>query len=398
MAHKKVSISRKWYGKIPIGRNGKSIPKNLWPKRRKYSWEVRWYSSDGKRYSKSFKERKEALEHAKSIQVQVDRGRANKPKKTTIAEFKREHERLMIGQVEHTTLKDQIRALRFFMEHVGPETSLVQITPRDAEAFVAYRLSNGVKPATVNKDIRTLRGIFNLAIEPRCYLAEGTNPFQKIRERKTIAQPPNYVSPKDLRKVLDVSNNLWWKVFFVLAYTSAGRRDELLNLTWADIDFETHNVVFVPKKASSRQLAWQPKDHEARTIPVPKESIQLLANLQAESDEGNPYVFLTTDRLNHILRRRAEGTWESDFELVNNLTRSIEALCRHANVKYFTPHDLRRSCITNWARKLPIQAVQHLAGHSSITTTRKYYLAVLESDCIAARDIQSKLMTSLTNF
>lgn len=398
MAHKKVSICRKWYGKIPLGRNGKPIPKNLWPKRRRYSWEVRWYGSNGKRYSRSFKERKEAVEHAKSTQAKVDKGRADKPKRTTILDFIREHERLMAGQVAHTTLKDQLRALNLFKEHVGSETSLNLITPRDAEAFVAYRLSGGVKPATVNKDIRTLRGVFNLAIEPRCYLAEGTNPFRKIRERKTTMQPPKYVSPEDLQKVLGVSETVWWRVFFVLAYTSAGRRDELLNLTWADIDFETHNVAFVPKKASSRQLAWQPKDCEARTIPIPKETVQLLANLQAETCEGNPYVFLTKDRLNHILRRRTEGTWQSDFELVNNLTRSIEVICRHADVEYFTPHDLRRSCITNWARRLPIQAVQHLAGHSSISTTRKYYLAVLETDCTAAREIQSEIMTSLTNF
>jgi hypothetical protein len=32
-------------------------------------------------------------------------------------------------------------------------------------------------------------------------------------------------------------------------------------------------------------------------------------------------------------------------------------ICRRANVKYFTPHDLRRSRITNWAKRLPIQTV-----------------------------------------
>ena len=34
---------------------------------------------------------------------------------------------------------------------------------------------------------------------------------------------------------------------------------------------------------------------------------------------------------------------------------------RPAAVKPFAVHDLRRSCITNWAKKLPIQSVQHLA-------------------------------------
>jgi hypothetical protein len=41
MAHTKVSICRKWYGKIPFDKNGKPVPRNLWPKRRKHSWEVR---------------------------------------------------------------------------------------------------------------------------------------------------------------------------------------------------------------------------------------------------------------------------------------------------------------------------------------------------------------------
>ena len=71
---------------------------------------------------------------------------------------------------------------------------------------------------------------------------------------------------------------------------------------------------------------------------------------------------------------------------------------RKAEVEFFTPHDLRRSCITNWAKKLPIQVVQHLAGHSNMTTTRKYYLSVQKSDLKVAREIQSKLMTKLTNF
>ena len=54
--------------------------------------------------------------------------------------------------------------------------------------------------------------------------------------------------------------------------------------------------------------------------------------------------------------------------------------------------------ITNWARKLSIQTVQHLAGHSNIETTRKYYLSVQQDDLAVARELQSKLMAPLTNY
>ena len=398
MAHTKVSINRNYYGKVPLDKNGKPIPRSLWPKRRKFSWEVRWYGSEGKRYSKSFKNRKEAYEYTKKVQEKVDKGRADKPQEITIGKFIKEHKKVMIGQVAHTTLKGHLRALSLFAEHIGPQTQLKRISPREAESFVASRLAGGLSVGSVNKDIRTLKGIFNLAIEPRGYLAEGTNPFAKIRERTVAAKPPKYVSTEEFNKVFKASKSLWWKAFLTLAYTSAGRRDELLNLTWSDIDFENQSVGFFPKQASESILAWEPKDHESRVVPVPPQTVQFLANLQGESDEGSPYVFIKTNRLKHILNRRSQGTWQLDYELVNNLTRSLEVICRKAEVEFFTPHDLRRSCITNWAKKLPIQVVQHLAGHSNMTTTRKYYLSVQKSDLKVAREIQSKLMAKLTNF
>ena len=61
---------------------------------------------------------------------------------------------------------------------------LSKIKPRHAEAFIAHRLSTVPSVSTVNKDIRTLQRIFNLAIEPRGYLSEGQNPFAKIKQRK----------------------------------------------------------------------------------------------------------------------------------------------------------------------------------------------------------------------
>ena len=142
-----------------------------------------------------------------------------------------------------------------------------------------------------------------------------------------------------------------------LAYTSAGRKDELLNLTWADIDFENNNVSFTPKKASKRILAWEPKDHEGRIVPIPEKVILLLADLQSEADESTSYVFITGARLDHILERRATGKWHETSEIINNMLTRLKVFCKWAGVPLFCLHDLRRSAITNWARHLPIHAV-----------------------------------------
>ena len=420
MAHTKVSMVCKFYGKCPLDKDGKPLTRDQWSKRRPHSWEVRWYGSDGTRYSKSFKDRKEASEHVKELQTKVDRNKADRPRQLSLAEFTKEHGRLMDGQVAHSTLKGQMRVLEQFGDHVGKHIALCKIKPQDAEAFVSARLKEGLSVETVNKDIRTLKGIFNRAIETRNYLPEGTNPFAKIKKRKTANKPLRYVAPEDLQKVFAVLVSrlakdlakekpaqikellryrlVWRKSLLALAYTSAGRRDELLNLTWKDVDFEQLTVTFQPKKNTDKLLAWEPKDHESRIIPVPAETIQLLADLQAISEESGPYVFLESRRLKLILDRRKKGTWEPDKDLVNNLLTRIQSICKHAKVDYFTLHDLRRSCITNWSQKLPIQTVKRLAGHSSIETTQKYYLAIREQDLVTARQLQSAIMSSLTNF
>ena len=399
MAHLKVSVNRNWYGKVPLDKKGKPIPRNLWPKRRKFSWEVRWYSSDGKRHSKSFKTRKEAEEYARVIQDKVNIGKANKPQKVTFQFFIEEHKKLMKGQVAHSTLVDQVRALNFFKEHIDDEDILLKkINPRHAESFVAHRLDQDLAVATVNKDIRTLHSIFNLAIEPRGYLSEGTNPFEKIKQRKVSDKVVRFIPTEDFSKVFDAAPRLWWKTFLALAYTSAGRKDELLNLTWSDVDFENNNVNFVPKKASKKILAWEPKDHESRIIPVPEKVVLLLADMQSQADESSSYVFISGPRLKRILERRSCGKWNAKSEVINNMLTRLKVFCKWAGVKQFCFHDLRRTCITNWARHLPIHAVQDLAGHSKIETTRKHYLSVGKSDRDMARAIQEKVMTKLTNY
>jgi integrase len=89
---------------------------------------------------------------------------------------------------------------------------------------------------------------------------------------------------------------------------------------------------------------------------------------------------------------RKDGSWQDEQKLVNNLNRRLATLRKRAGVAKFTYHDLRRSCITNWARHLPIHVVQKLAGHSDIKTTQAYYLPVQHDDLEKARRVQSKIL------
>ncbi len=201
---------------------------------------------------------------------------------------------------------------------------------------------------------------------------------------------------KEYRRLLEASPRLWWQVLISVAYGSGLRRGEMLNLTWADVDFEKQRIHVQAKSPSPSLLEWEPKDHENRVVPVSAEAIQLLANMQAESNEGFPYVFISVTRLKQIRQRQRAGRWNPRSDVVNNLGRDFGTLLRRAGVEPCTLHDLRRSAITNWAQHLPIQVVQQLAGHSDISTTRKYYLTVRPEDMASANRVLEKIMDSAT--
>ncbi|MFC1675791.1 tyrosine-type recombinase/integrase [Planctomycetota bacterium] len=396
MATEKIGIYRRWLEKVPKV-NGKPAPKSEWPKYRRHSWTVRWFGNAGKRYSRSFKTRKLADYFARKLQTDVNQARPDKPDKITFSAFAKEHKKVMAGQVAYATLCDQIRALKLFEKFIDGSTFLTNIRPRQAEAFIAHRLASGVTIPTANKDIRTLKRIFNLAIDPRGYLQEGQNPFGKIKQRKKSPQPVRYVKITEFQALLNATKKLWWKSLISIAYGSGLRRSEIFNLTWQDIDFESKLIRINAKKSTELTIEWESKDHQNRIVPISEHTIGLLTKLQLNAPEGHPYIFITSQRFKAIKNKEKTGKWNPICEAIGNVSRNFEMIRKRAGVAKCTLHDFRRSAITNWANYLPIHVVQQFAGHSNITTTRKYYLSVRPEDIITAGQVFNKIMEGVNS-
>lgn len=391
----KVGVYRKWLEPVPE-KKGRPILKSEWPKRRRFCWIVRWYGTNSKKYGKLFKTRKEAERYALDLQNRVNLGRADKPQEITLQGFRLEHEQVIKGQVAYATLYDQLRVLRFFENFIGGSILLSKVKPRNAEAFIAHRLSTVPSVSTVNKDIRTLRGIFNLAIEPRGYLMEGQNPFAKIKENKTTENEIRYVEIEEYLALTDKAKNLWRRGLLSIAYGSGIRHNEILNLTWKNVDYENQLIYIVAKKVSKNLLEWDPKSRRNRVVPMSNEGAQLLADSQIEAEERFPYIFISPQRLKRIRERQRIGTWNPRSQIIiNNVGRDFRVLRCKAGVDECVIHDLRRSAITNWAKKLPIQVVQQLAGHADISTTRKYYLAVRAEDLVSANSFLNEILAKV---
>ena len=147
------------------------------------------------------------------------------------------------------------------------------------------------------------------------------------------------------------------------------------------------------------QVAYATLDDQKRVLKFFENFIGgsfLLSKIKSRHAEYSfPYIFISQQRLKRIRERQKVGTWTPRSQIINNLDRNFRVLRCKAGVDECVMHDLRRSAITNWAKKLPIQVVQELAGHSDISTTRKYYLSVRPEDLASANKFLNKILAKV---
>ena len=386
----------------------------------------------GKRSGTLCKTKAEAETLRDKLAGEFDKSPANRkrPEKITLGAFTAEFSELGIGprgqRLQPGTRKQTLAALKRLSAFVGDDTLLANIVPADASKFVASlrkaepktRGGKKLSPASVNQIVRSLKSAFGVAERQLGYL--HSSPFRLIRPDKMPDVEVRYVSVVEFTALLDAACNLnaerrdrlearlettdpanaeairdkisgidamrlWWETFVTVLYTAGLRLNEAANLTWADVDFEADTIRVIAKPDVGELAGWQPKGKRSRTIPVPVTTMDLLARRYAAATEGNRYVLIPSERVAYIREARAAGAWKEGQAVLNNTNRGWRRLTTAAEVDDATPHDLRRSAITNWARRLPIHTVMELAGHASMETTRRYYLAVTAEDLEAAR-------------
>ena len=137
MATEKVGVYRKSHGPVPTDKSGMPLPKSAWPRERPFRWAARWYGSDGKRFTKSFKSRKEAERYAETKQAEVRVGKGDQPRAVTLVEFARMYLDLR-GDLARMTKVEHERTLRFLMEFLSGRMIVSKVTSLDARRFVAW--------------------------------------------------------------------------------------------------------------------------------------------------------------------------------------------------------------------------------------------------------------------
>jgi integrase len=236
--------------------------------------------------------------------------------------------------------------------------ALDRITPFEVERFKQKRLKDGLKKSSINREIGLLKSMLRTAMEWELTSRNGAKEAKLFKLDDPLSD--RVLSYEEERKLLAACDEPELRcraphlksIVLVALYTGL-RRGEILRLRWADIDFQ-QNVLTVQKAKT--------KSGRGRRVNLNSmlgETLRLLREAQ-ESE----WVFPSPKRFQTL------GKPEKHIGDVKNAFRRAVRL---SGIEPITFHQLRHTFCSRLADAgVPLPVIQDLAGHASITMTRRY--------------------------
>lgn len=238
-----------------------------------------------------------------------------------------------------------------FMGHVGNMTaffgncSLFQITPRLINEYKNKRHSNGVKPATINRELATLKKAFNLAVKEWEWIE--SNPVSRVSMEPEDNKRDRWLTLDEEERLLETCPH-WLREIVIFASNTGMRLSEILELSWEAVDFFRKTVTVI-----------RSKNKERRTIPLNSAAIELLKSKAKVRLIKTNLVFYSP-RAHRLLGKR-------------NVSWVFHTAARKAGISDFRFHDLRHTFATRLIQAgVDLYKVQRLLGHKSPSMTQRY--------------------------
>jgi integrase len=228
------------------------------------------------------------------------------------------------------------------------------ISTQHLKRYVSQRREEGVKNATINRELAIVRRAFNLAAKCDPPKVARIPSVQLLKENNVRTGFLEYEQYRALRDELPAAI----RPLFVVAYHVGGRRGELSSIQWLQVDFAAGQI---------RLHGTDTKNQEGRTLPIYGEMRDWLTVAKEIRDQKHPtcpWVFYD--------EKGARLYWFYE---------EWRAACERAGISGLLFHDLRRSAVRNMERAgIPRKVAMAISGHKTESIYRRY-------DIVAHRDL-----------
>lgn len=248
---------------------------------------------------------------------------------------------------EHVVKKASQRTYKGYIKNMRPffgQLTLAEVTPNRIVQYKAKRYAEGVKPATINRELAIMKNAFNLAIREWEWCRD--NPVRRVSMEKEHNQRDRWLADEEEIKLL-AACPAWLREIVTFALHTGMRMGEILSLTWEGVDLFRRTV-----------MVFRSKNGERRTIPVNQTVLDLLKAKNKVRPLKTNLVFCS-----------------KTFTLIEggHLRRAFRAALKAGEVASFRFHDLRHTFATRLVQAgIDLYKVQRLLGHKSGLMTQRY--------------------------
>ena len=214
------------------------------------------------RYTENGKRKWETLGHTDRRKAERQRAQKEKelrmgyvePSSMSLMDFTKDSLARTGDQIRESTRVVTKVAMNDFIGVIG-NIDFRSVRLVHGELYLQACLDHGNTKGTVAKKLRHIKRLFKLAVN-RKQLDE--NPLQHIAMPKASKKKINIYTDDQCQRIQKAAQEYtleWnpeksakWDLLITVALATAMRRAELLNCTWADIDFNAQTIEVRPKK------------------------------------------------------------------------------------------------------------------------------------------------------
>ena len=276
---------------------------------------------------------------------------------------------------QYSNDKGRISSFKQFLN--DSDISFQQITVSLLKKYRAYLKAKKLSEQTIVNYLKMIQTIFNIAIDG--HIVERKHyPF--VKGEISLTAPKSLkigLSPEEVKQIEDMklpkdspmhhARNIW-----LIAFYFAGMRvSDVLRLKWSDFQNE-------------RLYYSMGKNEKPGSLKVPDKALKILSEYKGK-EYAHDLVFPDLHALpdltdTYAVQQRISG-------VVQELNESLKDIAKDANItKKLTMHIARHTFGNISGDKIPIQMLQKLYRHTSITTTIGYQANFIHKDADEALD------------
>ncbi|MDT0651184.1 MULTISPECIES: site-specific integrase [Autumnicola] len=278
---------------------------------------------------------------------------------------------------KHHQYDTELGRLKKFKEFLGKDSlSFNKLNVTVLKKFETYLLhQKSLSPRTVVNYLILIRTVFNLAIS-ESITDRGLYPFGKgkmtirIPESQKIGFSEAEIQKLENARGITEAQQKAIHIWLVSFYFAGIRVGDVLKLKWSDFN-------------DGRLLYRMNKNSKLVSLKVPDKAIDIF-NLYRESSSYDDLIF---PQLKSIDFRDSEEVTRRTQSITRNLNRRLKIAAKQLGIKKnISMHIARHSFGNISGDKIPIQMLQKLYRHSSVTTTIRYQANFIHKDADDALD------------